>query len=289
MKHFFAAYFRISFVLGIFLIFQWSCSVIDPAEEIPSYLHIDSLSLTAVGGQGTSTSSITDAWVYMDGALLGGFELPCNIPILAEGAHNFLICGGVKMNGLSSTRAIYPFWKGWEGSITLSRREKTTINPVITYFSTVDFINNWMENFESAGISLVPETNSATLRKDSMPYAFEDLHSGYVHLNNTDSSLFIAASSTGYSMPPSNDTWIEFNYWCDGPFTVGIENANNPNIKFAWLEVEPSWAWKKIYIRLTDVLASSTLNVNYKIYFAMQNPSSQSESHLYLDNIKLLK
>ena len=115
MKQFVAAYLQ-KILFGSFLLGCFSgCSVFDPAEEIPSYLHIDAMTLTATGNQGSSTSDITDAWVFMDGQLLGGFELPCTIPILAEGAHNFIIRGGVKMNGLSSTRAIYPAWKGWEG------------------------------------------------------------------------------------------------------------------------------------------------------------------------------
>lgn len=290
MKHFFAAFFRNYLALGILFFFLSGCSVLDPAEQIPSYLHIDSISLSAIGNQGSSTSNITDAWVYMDGNLLGGFQMPCNIPILAEGSHNFLILGGVTMNGLSSTRAIYPAWKGWQGAITLTRGQKVTVSPVVTYYSTIDFANTWMLNFDLQGTSIVPEaTSAATIINDTIPYSFEGPHSGYVHLNDSDTTYFVGASSVGYNMPPSHDTWVEFDYWCDAPFTVGIEQESNPSYKVAWLTVEANNKWNKIYVRLTDALAASTQNVNYKIYFAMQNPVTQSESHLYLDNIKLLK
>ncbi len=290
MKHIFAAYFRNYLAVGILFGFLSGCSVIDPAEDIPSYLHIDSISLSALGNQGSSSSNISDAWVYMDGALVGAFQLPCNIPILAEGTHKFIISGGVKMNGLSSTRAIYPSWKPWQGELSLIRGQKIYINPTLTYYPTVDFVNNWMENFETAGISLIPESSSSgIIVKDSIPFTAEGNHSGYVHLNGTDTTIFIGASSQGYSMPPSVDTWIEFDYWSDAPFTVGIEKETDATVKIAWLEVEPGYAWKKIYVRLTDALAAAPQGVNYKIYFAMNNTNLTSELHLYLDNIKLLK
>lgn len=100
-------------LLGFFT----TCSIVDPAEDIPSYIHIDNITLSAIGNQGSSSAAITEAWIFMDGELVGGFELPCTVPILAAGNHSFIIKGGVKMNGLTSTRAIYPSWKGWEGTL----------------------------------------------------------------------------------------------------------------------------------------------------------------------------
>lgn len=290
MKQIFATKLRIYLFGGIFLGFFTTCSIVDPAEDIPSYIHIDNITLSAIGNQGSSSAAITEAWIFMDGELVGGFELPCTVPILAAGNHSFIIKGGVKMNGLTSTRAIYPSWKGWEGTLELTRGEIVNVNPSITYFPLIDFVNTWMENFETAGISLIPETNSsAIVVKDSIPYAFEGNTSAYIHLNNNDTTNFVGSSSIAYNMPAANNTWIEFNYWSDTPFICGIVEENNPNNRVQWVSVNPNWAWGKIYIRLTDALASATQNVNYKIYFAMENPSSQTESNLYLDNIKLLK
>lgn len=295
MKHFFAANFLKLLLPGILIGLFSGCSVINPAEEVPSYLHIDAISLNAVGNQGSSTSKITDAWIFMDGNLLGGFELPCNVPILAEGNHQFVIKGGVKMNGVSTTRAIYPSWKGWEGTVSLSRGQKTTINPVVTYFSGIDFSGNWMLNFDQSGNSLIPEANSSgTIIVSDSASGYEG-KSGYIHLNNNDTTFFVGSSSTGYIMPPTVDTWLEFDFKSDAVFTVGIEETVNTFHRIAWLQVQPNSSWTKIYIRLTDALTQaatespSPASVPYKIYFAFANPSSQSESYLYLDNIKLLK
>ena len=296
MKQIFAATFPRVFAGILCLGFFSGCTVFDPAEEIPSYLHIDQITLNAASGQGTSRADISDAWVFMDGQLLGGFELPCNIPILAEGTHSFIIRGGVKMNGLSSTRAIYPSWKGWEGSLNLVRGQKTAVNPTVNYFPGTDFTNTWMLDFDGPGTSLVPEAVSANIVVDSLFNLYEN-NCGYVHLNNSDSSLFVAASaSPGYLMPATVDTWLEFDYWSDCPITVGVENSAIPSYKVPWLEVVPKYAWTKIYVRLTDALTRARddqfgdpATNPYNIYFAFQNPPSQSESHLYIDNIKLLK
>lgn len=297
MKRTFTATVAKLFACGILFGFFAGCKVIDPAEDIPSYLRINSMTLNvASSAQGSSTATITDAWIFMDGDLIGAFELPCNVPILAEGTHQFIIRGGVKMNGLVSTRAIYPAWKAWEGSITLTRGESTVASPVVTYFPGIDFLSTWMLDFDAQGTSLTPEpTSSATIVIDSLYNLYQN-KCGYIHLNNSDTTFFVGASSVGYVMPPTRDTWVEFDYWSDAPFTVGIKESITGYSK-PWLEVQPKYQWTKIYVRLTDALseaatvnsAHSPMTTPYKIYFAMSNPTSQAESHLYIDNIKLLK
>ena len=67
-------------------------------------------------GYDIEDANITDAWVTMDGINLGVFELPAQIPILDEGEHNFRISPGIKENGMSATRMIYPFYEIHESS-----------------------------------------------------------------------------------------------------------------------------------------------------------------------------
>jgi hypothetical protein len=289
MRHIFAAYFRKYFVGGIVFGFLSGCSVLDPAEDVPSYIHIGSMSLSTIGGQGSSTAEITDAWIFMDGNLIGAFQLPCTVPILAEGNHNFVIRGGVKENGLSSERAIYPSWKGWEGTLTLTRGQKVSIDPVITYFPAQDFINTFMEDFDAVGTGLTADADSrGRIALDSDAYAFEGRHSGHIHLNNTDTTFFVGSSVNAYLLPSSHEAWVEFNYWSDAPFTCGVVDANNSASRVPWVTVGPNWKWGKIYIRLNDGLLGDQ-SIHYKIYFAMLNTGFQTDMNLYLDNIKLLK
>ena len=288
MKQLLAARIRIFILGGIISIFLAGCSVLDPAEQIPSYLHLDGMSLNAVGNQGSSSSKISDAWVYMDGNLIGAFQLPCTIPILADGTHHFLISGGVKMNGLASTRAIYPFWEPWEGNVTLTRAQISNIHtPSVVYYTGTNFV--WQEDFELSGLSLNNNSfySHANIRQVTSG-AYEG-KSGLIELNTTDTSSFLIESSSSYTLPPTSDVYVEFDYKCNNSFTIGIEGPNNAF--YQWLVIDPSASWNKIYVRLTDILAQDNSNgtTNMKIYFAMAGDPNVSRPYLYLDNIKLLK
>lgn len=286
MKHIFASSIRNYLAGGILFGFLAGCSVLDPAEEIPSYLHIDAMQLSATGSQGTSISNITDAWVFMDGELLGAFELPCTLPILAEGTHSFIVRAGVKMNGLASTRAIYPFMKGWEGNITLTRAEVTSLNTLtVNYFSGISYV--WMEDFDDAGFSIATETGSATSMVRTSANGIEGQY-GLVQLSS-DTFNYIGSGPANDLAPPTSDTYIEFDYRCNQPFTVGVLSNSTAGQYSPWVSVEPSEEWNKIYIRLTDVLGSVNPTPDYKIYFGMIKESDVAQPYLNIDNIKLLK
>jgi hypothetical protein len=295
MKQLFAACTKI-FAGAILLGSVAGCRVLDPAEDIPSYIHIDSMSLSVTSSSlGSATSDISDAWIFMDGKLIGAFELPCTVPILAEGVHTFSIRGGVRMNGLASTRAIYPKWDNWEGPVTLVRGEKATVNPVLTYVPGVDLA--WLCNFEGVGVNFDHDVNStARLIRDSVPNidVYEGTYSGFVRINSNDSAFFLGFSAgLGYLMPATIDTWLEFDYKSDVPFTVGIMQAANHANYVDWVVVQPSSVWNKIYIRLNDpiaeahqIFAQTPSEIPYQIYFGA---SASSTGKIYLDNIKLLK
>ena len=65
------------------------CEIINPKEDTPSYLKINSIPLntrkSASETYGSNSNNIVDAWVFANGKLIGSFELPATIPILAEG------------------------------------------------------------------------------------------------------------------------------------------------------------------------------------------------------------
>src|SRR3954471_3898254 len=76
-------------------------------EPIPVYVHIEKISLVAnpdgfvnsvTGDEGSLSSKISDAWVYVDEQLVGCFELPVTFPVLAEGTHTVKIRAGIKVN-----------------------------------------------------------------------------------------------------------------------------------------------------------------------------------------------
>lgn len=262
------------------------CSVFDPAEEIPSYVRINSIDLQINNtSEGTGSHKITDAWVYIDGILIGGYEMPVSVPILEEGTHTILVLAGIKQNGLSTTRAIYPFFKGWTSTVTLTRGQVLVVNPVVEYYSATNFV--WMCDFDGPGTNIDDNYGAWPNRMQEVtgPLAFEQ-ESGYVTLY-PDTTEFYAQSSTAYSFDGSFDIYAELNYSCNQPFTVGLYNTTNGEY-IPWCEVNTSTGWNKIYIRFNDALLSQPVNGIYHVYIAMKKSDDVANPWLAIDNIKLI-
>jgi hypothetical protein len=85
-------------IIPIFFTLFSSCEKNQFNAETPSYLHISGIDLQVNGTQGSDSQKITDAWVTMDGTFLGAFELPCTVPILADGAHELGIHFMINVN-----------------------------------------------------------------------------------------------------------------------------------------------------------------------------------------------
>lgn len=265
---------------------SYGCKVIDPAEEIPAYINIQSVSFSAGANQGSSSCAITDAWIYVDGKLIGGFEIPCSVPVLADGYHTVLVLAGVKQNGMSSLRAIYPFYKGWESSVNLTRGQKTIITPAFTYFPAV--LPKWNCVFSSIGTSLYstgPVIYPGVFMVESGSEAFEGV-SAKIDLNVTE-NYWLGTSTDSFLIDQSREIYLECNYKCDQPFTIAIRNCNDGGI-MRWLQVAPSQQWNKIYVRLNDAFVGLPADDHYSVAFEMTNLVGSPSSTLRLDNLKLI-
>lgn len=267
------------------------CKLFDKTEEIPSYLRVSSVSLTTFSGQGSSSHAITDVWVFMDGELIGAFEVPCTIPILAEGNHSFIIRAGIKMNGTTTTRAIYPTYKGWEGDLSLVRGQVVTLSPNFQYFPATEFI--WPEDFEPPGTSytdsgavvqnvfhLISDTTDPTL-------VFEGERSGYAKLDTDSFDMFIRSPFFGGLFPASSFVYLELNYRCNQPFAVGVMTKQFEYRTVGIVNANTNWS--KIYINLTDALNQAPSSNGYAFFITMRKPDDMAESFIYLDNIKVVR
>lgn len=263
------------------------CRIIDPAEDIPSYIRVNDIRLTITDTitQGSGSENITDAWIYVDGNLIGAFELPCTIPVLEEGTHDVLIKAGIRQNGLESTRAIYPFYKGWEEQVTFSRGQIVSVSPVVTYFPIVNFL--WNCTFDAQGTNIDDVTGATwpNLLRDTLLGGMEG-KCGFVQLN-ADTNLFYCQSSNALVIDNGFDLYLELNYKCNQPFVVGIKNATNQET-IPWIQVMPESDWNKIYIRLNDAITASPGGSAYYVYIAMKKDDNVANPQLYIDNIKLL-
>jgi hypothetical protein len=269
-----------------------SCELINPEESIPSYIHIDSLSVNTASNPeyGSSSSKITDAWIYIDDNIAGAFELPATIPLLFSGKHKVTIKAGIKVNGISGTRAVYPFYETYTASVNLVPDSMITINPVLNYNSYTVF--EWKESFEDGGISLDPTAFSdTTIDKTSDPSkVFEGSFSGIIHLDASH-DFFQCKCLDSYTLPTNDDpVFLEMNYKTNNEITVGLyANGSSQTERLDMLVLNKTDQWKKIYINLKSAInRTSVLSPTFQVFFEIQKNSDVSEAEILFDNIKLL-
>lgn len=276
-----------------------TCSACKKDDITPSWLKIDEISLyTDVSTEGENTHNITDAWIYMDGQSLGVFELPCKIPIIAEGTHDFIIYAGIQQNGISAERMKYPLYLPWESEIVLVKNDTVEVAPEVSYKSGLTF--SLKEDFEDAGIDFNADVLSDTPIVFMNSVDFPDIvqwgdRCGGVFLTPTD-TMFKATTALNLNLPGGGSpVFLEMDYMNTNSIAVGIiaENSGGTSDHGLYLLVNKQNAgeevWKKVYIDLTEDVSFEINATSFEIYFvALLDDSNTSGGFVYLDNIKIV-
>lgn len=262
---------------------------------VPSYLEINEIGIITKGSQGSSSSYITDAWLYIDGADRGAYPLPASIPVLAEGMHTIKIAPGIKLNGVSGTRVPYPLMEPVEIEVDLLKDSLTVLSPKCRYFETTEFA--LIEDFEDINISFEPTINNKAEWRltngtsDPAEYIFEGFHSGGGFLNEDNSSLQVITKQFYQELPKQGiPVFIEMDFKCNTTMVIslsGYQNGIGESSDIIYLNPTDG-VWKKIYINLTSTI-SYDVNVNdYKFLISAAHNPSLEESVVLVDNFKLL-
>lgn len=280
---------RYSLLIFAFLLFFSSCDFFDPQEKIPAYIHIENIGFSTTSEQGSSSSNITDAWVYVDDQLIGAFELPATFPVLFEGTHTIKVKPGIKLNGISESRTINPFYTTYTATVNLIPDSIINLTPSSTYYSSVIFA--WKEGFEDGGISLEKTYRSdTTIEKTSdITKKFEGDYSGIANVDSTH-DFFECKTSASYVLPKTGSAvFLEMNYKNNVEFSVGIfANATGTSVQHELLVLNPTAVWKKIYINLTGKVSTEASANSFQIFFGCQKPAGVANGEILIDNIKLL-
>ena len=277
-----------------------TCDLINPEEEIPSYIWIAPFEVQTIAGtQGSASAKITEVWVSVDDAFFGVYPLPAKIPILKTGNSKIRLEAGIKDNGISSTPEIYPFFQALEYNITLKANEIDSIRPKAIYRSGIRFA--FVENFENNSHvfqTLVTgnESNRMSITNEG---AFEGSGSGLIQLNTQYPAVELATRNT-YSglLTKGTAVYLELNYKAEVPLLVGViaYKAGNLNAGGQILYAagfNASENWNKIYFNLSRVVADSRLD-EYQIILKTEIPKNadgtinRSNAKIWLDNVKLV-
>lgn len=282
-------------LLSFFAGLLTSCEIINPEEQTPSFLSIDSISLTTTAGQGTAKHKIQDAWVYIDEEIVGAFEMPVIFPVLAEGTHKITIRPGIKLNGIAATRAYYPFFEPIVFSINLLAGKTIKLDTLVSlktkYYSNTIFPWNFVgqEDFEDGGTSLDSTQKSKTSMKTTTTDVFEGNRSGIIILKDSINT-FEVKSNIKYTLPKGGKpVFLEFHYKTNNSFTVGLFiNGFSQSIQYPLLVVNPTNKWNKIYINLTSVVSRESNALDFNVFFGANLDAGNLEAKILLDNIKLV-
>jgi hypothetical protein len=246
---------------------------------------------------GELTHNFNQVFLNMNGKILGAFELPAKVPIIAEGVQNFILIPGILNNGINETKKRYPFVENYQVDFELVLEDTVTMQPVTRYFDNVKFL---IEDFETPS----PDQNkpaqffendqigNAKLYRDSDPGILKwGNFFGRVDLNDED-SMFVAFTTFGESWPKQNkEVYLEMDFMISNSLlTTVLSFGNNNFYEDINVQVMPRGEpeWRKIYIELREIVSfRNNAPLNEQAFIAIIDELG-SERFIYLDNIKIV-
>ncbi len=288
------------FAFLVSLMFQ-SCEIINPSEEIPSYIRVEKaiVDISEPAVQGTAINDISDCWLYVNGKMIGVFEIPFEVPVLASGDAKIEIQPGIKTSGLDADRDVYQMLTNYTTETNLVAGEVTTIEPHYSYRSGVNFV--FVESFDQIGTKYE--------KSDSSDYGFtlkneaegaQEGNSMFFSIPSNDyNGIFECRTTDIYTLPANGVTFMEMSYKCNDYFNFGMFGVVNAatsttGVRENIMTLYPtSGKWKRIYINLNyAVTNSSATDSEFQPFFTMVRVDTLSpvgqNSEVFIDNIKLL-
>ncbi len=263
--------------------------------EIPSYIEITKFDYignnqsTIPHGQSYNSVNITDAWITMEGQILGVFEIPCIIPVLNEGIYNINISPGIKANGIAGNRIKYPFYEIYQEEIEINNQSITQINPTTKYKTNTQII---YEN--EGGFEMIAEGNilEASVISDTAHIIQEEI----VFQGNKSVAIYLDSINTYFDIRSSDaleltqNTFLELNFKSNINFNVGLVIINNSTIeqKQELIQLYATEEWRKIYLDLSPLISLGNSLSEFKIYLDGNYSNSELKNAVYIDNIKLV-
>ena len=265
--------------LFLLVLLLTACEIINPEEDIPSFISIEEFEHSDVG-----TAKIVDAWVYIDNEIQGIYSLPNTIPILKNGEQKLYIAPGIKENGISATRTNYPFYVWHQEEVNLSPQDTTQINPTTSYISNCI---HWEENFNGAGSSFHQNLFKYNVNLISDTSVITTNGHGEIILDG-DKVRFECTTDPLF-MPKDRRVYLEMDYKCNTPFLVNLYKfAPTYAIPNTVMLLNEQEEWNKIYIYLSDHIAPHTDANDFALSFLMFRDSTLEKSELLIDNVKVL-
>ena len=256
---------------------------------IPTYFQINEIRFNDNINGETSTSKISDAWVYVNDQKQGIYEMPCTFPVIGDGTNNIKIFSGIKVNGISASRDIYPFYESYDTTINFISDSILSLLPTTKYKQNLNF---YSEDFDGLGnnfdISINSDTNFISPFPTDSVYG-ELSNIGKVFLE--DPFLNFEATTFEIDDFPSagSPVYLELDYKNNSTFIIGAYvNFSQSVIKKSIIAINPSEDWNKIYVNLTPTINESIGAQSLKVFLSMLRPESMNSAELSIENFKII-
>ncbi len=275
-----------------------SCERFEGDQTVPAYLRVDTIVLESnpLLEEGYLTHNFTDVWVYVDDQIIGAFELPATIPILASGQHKVALYAGVIYNGISGTRGNYLFTQPriYDG-MELFIDSVLVRNPRVSYFDNTQFL--WMEDFEGALNIKITSNSDTTIEKYYHPQAdeFLGLSSGLATLDEKNQVWEVTSYDSekpGFDFPQGGQpVFLEMDYNSENRLVVGIfvtrigeGITQHPVVIF-----QPSGGeWKKVYVNLSPSISAFNTSDYFNVFLRSDRDQGVETPRILVDNLKLI-
>ena len=272
----------------IFILFVFVACKKDEVA-IPTYFQINEIGFNDNINGETSTSKISDVWFYVNDQKQGIYEMPCTFPVIGDGTNNIKIFSGIKVNGISASRDIYPFYESYDTTLNFISDSILSLVPTTKYKQNLNF---YSEDFDGLGNNFDISINSDTNFISPFP-----TDSVYGQLSNVGKVIlqnpFLNFEATTFEIDdfPSagSPVYLELDYKNNSTFIIGAYvNFSQSVIKKSIIAINPSEDWNKIYVNLTPTINESIGAQSLKVFISMLRPESMNSAELSIDNFKII-
>jgi hypothetical protein len=270
----------------------------DSNPDIPAYIYVPNIRFQSVDSiiEGSSSHKITNAWVSIDGQLIGINEFPFLMPgIISDTSvrQRVRVFAGIDANGIASSKALYPFFDPFEVELDLKQGKIDTLFAVLSYKPDVKFII--IEDFENPGVVFgndIDQFPNSRLIKQSNE-VFEGLYSGQIELDSLNPECYISTTFRYSNLQRPNTAspvYLELHYKTNIPVSIGLIAHRSIGSDEVFMKggVNAIEGWNKIYFELTNDIYG--LNADeYSVYLRTTlTGTGINDAKIYFDNIKIV-
>ena len=293
-----------------------SCRKMEGDQTVPAFLKIDKITIKSDDVlKGSSSSKITDAWVYVDNNIVGVYELPARVPVLKSGVHSVYIRPGIMYDGNSDTRGPNFTYSYYENdNVEFKEGEDTELVIELGYTQNSDLIFN--ENAENSGFGLQLETDTAFLSLPDVDLGADDFadphivpieESGKPPLDGVSKGVIACKMDKDRKYvcikPISNfDFFTKEAYMQDQPCYIEIEsrsdipvllimvayNKDGTSVVNEYAGLNSKEDWTKVYFNITSFISRNYSRAGTVTFYLVAKNDSDQEKNVFIDNIKLI-